>query len=168
MRFRTPRLLGFVHITPAASRGLPKIGERYVFNKPLINLTAALIVATTAFASARVFTYPDQTAFQPDHKKSATKAGIVSWDGSIVAGTGYAVSHDGAGEYTLDVPAGKFKTCPVILVTPSGVHGHAPIANDYNYITCGSGSEVKIQVRFYARNDGALQDNSFHFFMTAT
>ncbi|MFY9720283.1 MAG: hypothetical protein WAK16_11655 [Candidatus Cybelea sp.] len=140
----------------------------------LIALTASLVIATPGLASATLVTSPARlmqpapTFVQPDrHKKPAIKAGIVNSDGSIGAGTGYSVSHDGTGEYTLDVPGG-FKNCPAVLVTPSGINGHAPIANDYNYTACGGGGEVKIQIRVYSRTSGALQDNSFHFVMIDT
>jgi hypothetical protein len=131
-----------------------------VRNKPILALTMLLVVATSALASA----FEPQIRFQPDHK-SATKAGVVGTTGSIVAGTGFSVSHDGTGEYTLDVPAGKFKNCPVVLVTPAGLNGHAPIPDDYDYSTCGNNGEVKIQIRIYSRTNGALQDNAFHFAM---
>jgi len=120
-----------------------------------------LVIASSALASA----FEPQTRFEPNHKKSAIKAGIVASDGSVAGGTGFSVSHDGTGEYTLQVPAGYFKDCPVVMVTPSGVNGHAPIPDDYNYMACGNNGQVKIQIRIYSRTDGALQDNSFHFAM---
>jgi len=107
--------------------------------------------------------------FGPNHHKGpAIKAGIVTGSGTIAAGTGFSVSHDGTGEYTLDVPAGFFKNCPAIVVTPAGVNGHAPIPDDYDYSKCGNNGEVKMQVRIYSRTDGSLQDNSFHFAMLDT
>ena len=141
-----------------------------MFNKPLIMLTASLVIATSGLASARLITparlmQPVQTFAQPNHKKSAVKAGIVGSDGSIIAGSDFSVSHDGTGEYTLDVPAGYFKNCPTVMVTPAGINGHAPIPDDYDYNTCGNNGEVKIQIRIYSRTDGSLQDNSFHFVM---
>jgi hypothetical protein len=131
-------------------------------SKPLIALTASIIFATSAFASARVI------IAQPDGKKNAVKAGIVAGDGSIVSGTNYSVSHDGTGEYTITVPSGTFPGCPAILVTGAGVNGHAPVANVYNYITCGGGGQVKAQIRIYANNGSGLEDNSFHFVMNET
>ncbi len=128
---------------------------------PILALTAMLVIASSALASA----FEPQTRFEPNHKKSAIKAGIVASDGSVAGGTGFSVSHDGTGEYTLQVPAGYFKDCPVVMVTPSGVNGHAPIPDDYNYMACGNNGQVKIQIRIYSRTDGALQDNSFHFAM---
>ena len=62
------------------------------------------------------------------------KAGIVNSSGSIVAGTGYSVSHDGTGEYTLDVPAGLFKNCPAIVASPAGLNGHLAIPDVYDYV----------------------------------
>ncbi len=134
-------------------------------NNPILALTAFLLVASSAVASA----FQPQQPFQPDgHKKSAIKAGIVNTDGSIVSGTGYSVSHDGTGEYTIDIPAGQFKTCPANMVTPGGVNGHAPIADVYDYISCGNGHDVKFQVRIYSRTDGKLQDNAFGFVSVGT
>jgi hypothetical protein len=135
-------------------------------SKPLIALTASLIFATSALASARFVQFDGRFA-QPDSKKHAVKAGIVAGDGSIVSGTGYSVSHDGTGEYTVDIPSGTFPGCPAINVTGAGINGHAPIADVYNYITCGSG-EVKAQIRIYSNNGSGLQDNSFHFVMNET
>jgi type 1 fimbria pilin len=132
-----------------------------VSSKSLASLTAALVFALTAFASARIV-LPD------DGKKPTFRAGIVTSSGSIVAGTGYSVSHDGTGEYTVDFPAGTFRSCPAITATPAGINAHLPIANVYNYITCGGAGEVKVQIRLYARNDGSLQDNAFHFVMDET
>lgn len=138
-----------------------------MLNKSFVNLTAALVFGTTALASARVFTYPNQSLFQPNHAKGpAILAGIVAGNGTIAGGTGFSVSHDATGEYTLDVPAGnKFKSCPVVVLTPAGVSGGIPIPDDYDYITCGNQGEVKIQVRIYSRTDGTHQDNAFHFAM---
>lgn len=133
-------------------------------NKSILSLTALLLVASSAVASA----FSPQVSFQPDHKKGAIKAGIVNTDGSIVSGTGFAVSHDGTGEYTIDIPAGLFKTCPANMVTPGGVNGHAPIADVYDYISCGNGHDVKFQVRIYSRTNGALQDNAFGFVSVGT
>jgi hypothetical protein len=146
-----------------------------VLSKSFIALTASVILGSTAMALARpvppsrVFGAA-QNVVQPDHgkKRTAMKAGIVNSSGSIVAGTGYSVSHDGTGEYTLDVPAGFFANCPVINVLPAGLNGHLAIPDVYNYITCGNNGEVKMQVRFYERASGALQDNAFHFAMIDT
>ena len=136
-----------------------------MFRISILAVAASLIMASSAFASAL---YPGQTlgSHHPvsPGKKAKSKGGIINSDGSIIEGTGYSVSHDGTGEYTIDVPADYFKDCPVILTAAAGVNGHAPIVNDYNYITCGSG-EVKMQIRIWSRTDGALQDNSFHFLM---
>ncbi|MGA2759550.1 MAG: hypothetical protein ABSF08_04400, partial [Candidatus Cybelea sp.] len=104
-----------------------------MLSKPLFALTASLVMATPGLASARLITpparvmQPGQAFVQPNHKKAAVKAGIVGSDGSIIAGSNFSVSHDGTGEYTLDVPAGYFKNCPAVMVTPAGVNGHAPI-----------------------------------------
>jgi hypothetical protein len=145
-----------------------------VLSKSLMALTASAILGSTAIGLARPVAPPprffqaDQT-FQPDHKrKTPIKAGIVNSSGSIVAGTGYSVSHDGTGEYTLDVPAGFFKNCPAVTVTPSGLNGHLAIPDDYNYEACGNNGEVKLQIRLYERASGALQDNAFHFAMIDT
>ncbi|HEX4159511.1 MAG TPA: hypothetical protein VHY79_13640 [Rhizomicrobium sp.] len=131
----------------------------------IVALTASLIMASPAFAAAL---YPDQPngshhSVTPG-KKIKSKGGIVGGDGSIITGTGYSVSHDGTGEYTIDVPDGYFTDCPEILVTAAGNNGHAPIVNDYDYITCGQG-EVKMQIRIWSRTDGSAQDNAFHFLM---
>ena len=142
-----------------------------MLSKPLIALTASLVIVTPGLASARLVAaparvmQPAQNSVQPNHKKPAVKAGIVGSDGTIIAGSNFSVSHDGTGEYTLDVPAGYFKNCPVVMVTPAGVNGHAPIPDDYDYSTCGNNGEVKIQIRIYSRTDGSLQDNAFHFVM---
>jgi hypothetical protein len=131
----------------------------------ILAVAASLVMASSAFAST---VYPSHALQNPvpPGGKSKHKGGIVSATGSIVGGTGYSVSHDGTGEYTIDVPAGFFgSTCPVILVTPAGVASHAPIPDDFNYITCGGAGEVKMQIRIYSRTDGALEDNAFHFLM---
>lgn len=136
-----------------------------MLDKPLILLTASLVFATSAFASARIMS---SDGLQPDRHRAGARAGIVNSTGAIVQGTGFSVSHDGTGEYTLDVPPGKFANCPAITVTGSGINGHAPIADVYNYIMCGNQGEVRAQIRIYARTNGALQDNAFHFVMNDT
>jgi hypothetical protein len=128
----------------------------------LVAATALLVIASTGFAPAQVFNRPP--VMHPDGGGSGKKpslAGIVNQSGQVVNGSGFSVSHDGTGKYTISIPSG-FKTCPVILVTPAGANGDEPIANDFNYITCGSGS-VKMQVEIYGRQSGALMDNSFNF-----
>ena len=82
-------------------------------------LTAAMAIASLAPASATI-------PLAKHGKGPAIKAGIVNQQGSIVSGTGYSVSHDGTGQYTLDVPAGFFKNCPALLVTPAGSMGTLP------------------------------------------
>lgn len=144
-----------------------------MLSKSLIVLTASAVLGSTALALARPapparFFAPAQTFVQPNHTKTAMKAGIVNSAGSIVAGTGYSVSHDGTGEYTLQVPAGYFKGCPAFIVTPAGINGHVVIPDDWDYITCGNNGEVKMQIRLYERTSGALQDNAFHFIMLDT
>jgi len=126
----------------------------------------AFAIALPAFASALYPSHALQNS-PPPGGRSKHKGGIVAGDGSIVLGSGYSVSHDATGEYTVDVPGGFFTSgCPVILVTPAGQNGQTPIMDDFNYITCGAGSgEVKMQIRIRGRQDGALQDNAFHFLM---
>ncbi|HEY1638673.1 MAG TPA: hypothetical protein VGF62_09125 [Rhizomicrobium sp.] len=131
----------------------------------IVAMAASLAMASPVFASAL---YPGHALQNPvpPGARSKHKGGIVSATGSIVGGTGYSVSHDGTGEYTIDVPAGFFgSTCPVIMVTPAGIASHAPIPDDFNYITCGGAGEVKMQIRIYSRTDGTLEDNAFHFLM---
>jgi hypothetical protein len=129
----------------------------------LIAATALLVIASTGLAPAQVFTHP-AAGMNPAGSGAAKKVslgGVVTATGQIVGGSGFTVSHDGTGKYTISVPSG-FKTCPVILVTPAGDNGDEPIANDFNYTTCGNGA-VKMQVQIYGRMSGALMDNSFHF-----
>jgi len=133
----------------------------------IVAIAASLAMASPVFASALYPSHALQASVPPGgHSKH--KGGIVAADGSIVTGSGFSVSHNGTGEYTLDVPGGFFTGCPVILVTPAGIASHAPIPDDFNYITCGAGSgEVKMQIRIYSRTDGSLEDNAFHFLMMA-
>jgi hypothetical protein len=126
-----------------------------MFCKSIAVLAASLVLASSAIAAPSV----------PGHHKGAkSKGGIVASDGSIVEGTGFSVSHDGTGEYTLDVPGGYFKDCPVVLSSGAGVPTHAPVTNNYDYITCGSG-EVKIQIRIYSNSGSGPEDSAFHFLM---
>jgi hypothetical protein len=101
----------------------------------------------------------------PPGKLGKPIAGIVNADGSINTGSGFSVSHDGTGKYTLDVPAGYFKRCPAILATPWGYTSEFPIVDDYDYIICGNLQEVRMQIRVWGRKTGAAQDNSFQFLM---
>jgi hypothetical protein len=130
----------------------------------IVAIAASLVMATSAFASTLYPSGVQDSATPGKHGKP--KGGIVGADGSIVAGTGYSVSHDNTGQYTLDVPAGYFKDCPVVLATPAGYTSEFPIINDYDYITCGDLGEVKIQIRVWGRKTGAAQDNAFHFLMS--
>jgi|HubBroStandDraft_6_1064221.scaffolds.fasta_scaffold425747_3 hypothetical protein len=134
-----------------------------MFSKQLVGLSAALILATTTLASANMI-LSNGRIVDPDHgKKPAIKAGIVSSTGAIVQGTGFVVSHDGTGEYTIDFPAGTFTNCPAIIATGSGINTHTPVANVFNYVSCGNNGEVKAQLRMYSNSGSGLQDNSFHF-----
>jgi hypothetical protein len=90
-----------------------------------------------------------------------TVGGIIAQDGSIVIGTGYSVSHDGTGEYTVTYPSGTFTHTPALTCNPSGIDSHLPICNIYSYTANNGG--IKVQFRIYARPDGSLEDNSFHF-----
>jgi len=136
----------------------------------MVAVLASLLMASSAVASNLYPSHaPGLQNSEPPGGRSKHKGGIVAADGSIITGSGFSVSHDGTGEYTIDVPGGYFTNgCPVIFVTPAGLNPHASIPNDFNYITCGAGSgEVKMQVRLYSRTDGSLQDNAFHFLIMA-
>jgi hypothetical protein len=128
-------------------------------------LTAAIaalcILGSTGLASAQVVRPVMMHPAGSSAKKKPSQGGTVNLSGQIVNGTGFTVTHDGTGKYTLDIPSG-FKGCPVVMVTPAGANGDIPIVNDYNYITCGNG-EVKIQIAIFGRSSGNYLDNSFNF-----
>jgi hypothetical protein len=130
-------------------------------NKLTAGLAALLVLGTSGMASANVILQP-MSHVSPLAKKSLSVGGIVTAAGQIVSGSGFTISHDGTGKYTIDIPSGFNKGCPVIMVTPAGANGDVPIANDFNYETCGSGP-VKIQILIYGRSSGGLMDNSFNF-----
>ena len=141
------------------------------FGQASAALLSSMVFALASPALASTLYPGHQPALQDSSPggKNKHKGGIVGADGSIITGTGYSVSHDGTGEYTIDVPGGFFTTgCPVIMVTPAGANGETPIADDFDYITCGAGSgEVKMQIRIHGRKTGVLQDNAFHFLIMA-
>jgi len=135
----------------------PHFRRTYVLNKLIAAVSATLVFASLAPGSALAA-----------HRTPVAKAGAVGSGGQVAAGSGYSVSHDGTGAYTIEVPAGFFHGCPAVMVTPAGGNGDVPIANDYNYITCGNHGAVKIQIRIVGRSTGNLQDNAFHFVMVDT
>ncbi|HEX3457891.1 MAG TPA: hypothetical protein VHR97_08055 [Candidatus Baltobacteraceae bacterium] len=124
-----------------------------MLNELIAAISATLVIASLAPGSALAA-----------HRTTAAKAGAVGAGGQV-AGSGYSISHDGTGAYTIEVPAGFFHNCPAVMVTPAGGNGDVPIANDYNYISCGNHGDVKIQIRIVGRSTGNLQDNAFHFVM---
>ena len=127
--------------------------------RSILAAAASLVMISAASASAQGH-YP---AHPPGkHKKSM--GGIIAGDGSIVEGSGFSVSHDGTGEYTIDVPSGYFTDCPLVFAIGAGVPTHAAVMNDFNYINCGSG-EVKIQLRAYSNSGSGAEDSAFHFMM---
>ena len=98
-------------------------------NKLIAALTALSILGSSGLASAQVMR-PMMHPLAGAAKKKPSLGGVIGLSGQIVDGTGFTVSHDGTGKYTIDIPSG-FKTCPVILVTPAGGNGTTmTLAND--------------------------------------
>lgn len=114
-----------------------------------IGPAAAALLSATALAA-------------PAHAHLAKyAAGIVNTDGSVALGTGFSVSHDGTGEYTVTYRSGTFAHPPVFSCSPSGVVSDLPICNIWSYSEGGGG--VQVQFRIHSRVNGDLEDNSFHF-----
>jgi hypothetical protein len=133
--------------------------------KKLAVIAALLVLGSSGMASAQVVRPVMMHPAGSSAKRKPSQAGTVSLSGQTVVGTGFTVTHDGTGRYTLDIPNG-FKGCPVVMVTPAGMNGDIPIVNDFDYITCGNG-EVKIQIAIFGRSSGNYMDNSFNFLVIA-
>jgi hypothetical protein len=130
-------------------------------NKLTAAAAALFVLGSSGLASAQVIRPVMLHAAASSAKNKPSQGGTVNLSGQIVDGTGFTVSHDGTGKYTLDIPSG-YKGCPVVMVTPVGTNGDIPIVNDFDYITCGNG-EVKIQIAIFGRSSGTYLDNSFNF-----
>jgi hypothetical protein len=94
-----------------------------------------------------------------------TVAGIVNPDGSVAAGSGFSVTRNAAGDYTITIPAGTFNGVvpPAITVTPWGLDGHFPAADIDNEGAAGDGSAtIRILI---SSSVGATNnvDNGFEF-----
>jgi hypothetical protein len=80
---------------------------------------------------------------------------------AVAKTVGGIIAQDGTGEYTVTYPSGTFTHTPALTCNPSGIDSHLPICNIYSYTANNGG--IKVQFRIYARPDGSLEDNSFHF-----
>ena len=120
--------------------------------------TLLSVLALGAFGS---FSLPAVAGVRPDSAKTATYAGYVNPNGTVAAGSGFAVSHTGTGTYSVSYPSTKFPGgYPAMTVTGWGINGAMPIVN-LSYTSCGSGSCVFDIV--ITSNTGAAQDNGFVF-----
>jgi hypothetical protein len=136
--------------------------RRTIIVKQLIALTAAFIVAACGLASAAGFRTLQSVS--PDAKSHA-HAGLVDQDGKIVHGSGFTVDHTRVGEYALVFPAGTFKTCPAVTVTPWNIDTVAVIPLVFFY-TCQGGG-LSATVKLVARSGGTA-DNAFQFVVNET
>ena len=130
--------------------------------KQLMALTAALIVAACGLASAGSFRTLQSAS--PDAKHQA-HAGLVDQDGKIVHGSGFTVNHPRVGEYELVFPAGTFKTCPAVNITPWNIDTVAVFPLVFFY-TCQGGG-LSATVKLIARSGGTA-DNAFQFVVNET
>jgi hypothetical protein len=88
-------------------------------------------------------------------------SGWVNRDGAIVVGTGFSVTHDATGEYTITYPAGSFKKPPVFSCIPAGINGSLAVCDLFTYV--GNSGGIAVQFRLFTRSSGAAQDNDFQF-----
>jgi hypothetical protein len=90
-------------------------------------------------------------------------AGIINRDGSINSGSGFTVTHDGTGKYTITFAAGVFPThSPAMTCTPFGKDGGFPICFVLGESWNGSVAPTTFGIRLLDLA-GALQDNGFQF-----
>jgi hypothetical protein len=89
-------------------------------------------------------------------------AGLVNHDGSINSGSGFTVSHDGTGKYTITFAAGVFPTHPPVMTcSPFGRGTGVPLCFVLGETWTGTGPTT-FGIRIY-NIAGALQDNGFGF-----
>jgi len=127
--------------------------------KRIITLAAGLAFALCGPASAAT----NWNAAKPDANTKA-HAGIINTNGSVIAGTGFTVTHNATGMYTIVFPNNTFKACPAVNVTPAGGNGGIPIANVYGYGCSNGGATIVITIN--SIETSASQDNAFHFSTT--
>ena len=112
----------------------------------LTTLASTLMLSVTASAAGLNYT-----------------AGLINHDGSINAGSGFTVSHDGTGKYTITFAAGVFPThAPAMTCSPFGRGPGVPLCFVYSELWQGDSGPTTFGIRIY-NIAGNLQDNGFGF-----
>jgi hypothetical protein len=95
-------------------------------------------------------------------KAIKSTSGLISADGSVLAGSGFLLVRNGVEDYTITFGKGAFKAAPVVTCTAAGVQTLLAICNISSTILFADGSAT-IGIRLYARSSGKLEDNNFTF-----
>jgi hypothetical protein len=98
-----------------------------------------------------------------------TIAGAVTQTGGIAAGSGFTVTHDGPGAYTVSFPAGTFNgPVPLMTITPWGVDGQY-VAADVFFVGLPGNGAASFQIRM-SDTLGTMTpvDNGFQFIVAQT
>ncbi len=118
----------------------------------------ALAIALAGPALAASHFYTASTASTPE-----TAAGIISADGRIQRGTGFAVGHEGTGRYSIIFQPGFFPTgCASIVVESWAAVAHLAVLSEAYVSGCAENNPV-FHVRLRRSDDGIPMDKDFQF-----
>jgi hypothetical protein len=114
---------------------------------------APLLAASLAFAAL-----PASASGLPNYS-----AGAINANGTIAYGTGFTITHQGAGQYLVTFPAGTgFTSLPAMTVTPWGISGHLVTAIVQGVSGANGGASFLINLSDRL-NKFQLEDNALMF-----
>lgn len=98
----------------------------------------------------------DRVALEWNNAAEKTVRGIVALDGTISAGSGFSVTKNGTGDYTITFD-------PAFAAVPSCVAINGDNSSGaFNHVT-GSAAAASVRLQARVASTGVLTDMSFHF-----
>lgn len=116
---------------------------------------AIALLATPAPAQSLAQIHRGHTRGSPPYITET--GGLVNWDGSILIGNRYSVSHTQQGIYTITYEPDAWTATPVMTCTPAGKHTALAVCNVQDF------SLNSAVVRMYRVSNGNPVNNAFAF-----
>jgi hypothetical protein len=123
-----------------------------------MNLLRSLSLTPVLAASVALAALPVSASGLPTFS-----AGAINANGAIAYGSGFTVTHKGAGQYVVTLPTSTgFTNLPAMTVTPRGISGHVVTAIVQS--VAGTNGGVTFLINLSDRlNTFHLKDNAFMF-----
>lgn len=121
----------------------------------LFSALAAALVAMPA--AAQSFAQLHQNHTRGELPYITESGGLVNYDGSVLTGGRYYVTHTQQGVYTISYDPGTWTATPVMTCTPAGKHAALAVCNVQDFTITSA------VVRMYRVSNGKPVNNAFAF-----